>query len=216
MKIRTDKNCIVCDSLYSCPKKTGNKQYSISSKIWDGRKYCSPKCASFVNSKLSADVRRGVRLSDTQKQKISIGNIGKHSKKRTPEQKERISKAHIGQKAWNKGKKFPERSGENHFRWIEDREKLSKYNDDNRDRRSSAYRYWRKQVHLRDKFVCKLKDKKCSGRLEVHHIIGYKENPQLRYEVNNGITLCHAHHPRMKAEEKRLIPTFQELVSVSK
>ena len=34
--------------------------------------------------------------------------------------------------------------------------------------------------------------------------------------INNGITLCHAHHPRVRAEEKRLISKFQKLVSVSK
>ena len=33
---------------------------------------------------------------------------------------------------------------------------------------------------------------------------------------NNGITLCFAHHPRKRAEEKRLSPYFMELVSVSK
>ena len=40
--------------------------------------------------------------------------------------------------------------------------------------------------------------------------------PKLRYEINNGITLYHAHHLRKRAEEKRLAPIFQELVSVSK
>lgn len=50
----------------------------------------------------------------------------------------------------------------------------------------------------------------------VHHILGFKEHPELRYDINNGITLCHFHHPRKKEEEKRLIPTFMELVSVSK
>jgi len=36
------------------------------------------------------------------------------------------------------------------------------------------------------------------------------------FTIKNGITLCHAHHPRKRAEEKRLEPLFKELVSVSK
>ena len=55
----------------------------------------------------------------------------------------------------------------------------------------------------------------CNGRIEAHHILPWRNFVELRYDVNNGITLCLAHHPRARAEEKRLIPTFQELVSVS-
>ena len=39
---------------------------------------------------------------------------------------------------------------------------------------------------------------------------------KLRYEINNGITLCHAHHPRGRAKGKQLTPYFQELVLASK
>lgn len=54
------------------------------------------------------------------------------------------------------------------------------------------------------------------GRLEVHPILGFTKFPELRYDINNGITLCHFHHPRVREEEKRLSPYFMELVSVSK
>ena len=37
-------------------------------------------------------------------------------------------------------------------------------------------------------------------------------SPKLRYEVNNGITLCHFHHPRKINDEMNLAPIFQELV----
>lgn len=105
--------------------------------------------------------------------------------------------------------------GSNHHLWIQDRSKLQRYNDEAKDRRSSAYRDWRMQVWRRDGFKCKIANTDCNGRIEAHHILGYKEYPELRYQLNNGITLCHAHHPRKRAEEKRLVPTFKELVSVS-
>lgn len=35
---------------------------------------------------------------------------------------------------------------------------------------------------------------------------------ETRYEINNGITLCHFHHPRKREKEKELSPFFQELI----
>lgn len=102
--------------------------------------------------------------------------------------------------------------GENHPLWIADRTKLAK----KQERGDSAYREWRMQVWLRDGFRCRISDSDCVDGLEVHHILGWSLYPELRYHINNGITLCRAHHPRKRAEEKRLIPVFQGLVSLSK
>lgn len=84
------------------------------------------------------------------------------------------------------------------------------------DRRDSMYNEWRRQVWIRDNFKCKIANQDCEGRIEAHHILGWSEHVELRYEVNNGITLCHAHHPRVRTEEKRLQSEFQALVSASK
>ena len=61
--------------------------------------------------------------------------------------------------------------------------------------------------------MCKINNQDCKGNLEIHHILGYMEHPELRYEVNNGISLCQFHHPRKRSEEKRLSPYFQKLVA---
>ena len=102
--------------------------------------------------------------------------------------------------------------GEKNYRWIIDRSKLIK----RQERNDSAYYDWRLNVWIRDNFKCKINNCDCSGKIIAHHILGWALYPELRYEINNGITLCQAHHPRKRAEEKRLIPNFQELVSVSK
>lgn len=118
------------------------------------------------------------------------------------------------QKGYWAGKKRPEISGENNYQWIEDRTLIKKYID-SAERNSQAVRRWRSKVWKRDNYKCRIADNNCNGKIEAHHILSWRDFVELRYDVNNGITLCHAHHPRARAEEKRLIPTFQELVSVS-
>ena len=102
-------------------------------------------------------------------------------------------------------------SGEKSFRWIQDRDTIKKDNL----RNDYAYQEWRMKIWMRDGFKCRIVNNDCYGRIEAHHILGWSSHPELRYQINNGITLCHAHHPRKRAEEKRLIPEFMELVSGS-
>lgn len=113
---------------------------------------------------------------------------------------------------WNKNKKMPMLSGKNHYSWISDRTKIKKQEE----RNNPNDKHWKYSVYKRDNFRCRLLDNSCCGRLEAHHIKGWTNYPELRYKTNNGITLCHAHHPRKRAEEKRLESLFNELVSVSK
>lgn len=137
---------------------------------------------------------------------------------RRPEVRAKISKARKGLStpalrksaianivAYNKA-----HSGSNHYAWIKDRTKLKK----KQIRNDSAYGYWRRMVWLRDNFKCKIGDSDCKGRIEAHHILSWTNYPKLRYEINNGITLCHYHHPRKRTEENRLSPYFQELLTI--
>lgn len=102
--------------------------------------------------------------------------------------------------------------GEKTNRWIKDRSKLSQ----KQIRNDYAYQEWRKLVWTRDGFTCQLKDDNCSGKIISHHILPWRDYPEERYDVKNGITLCHYHHPRKRVDEKRLEPIFMELVSASK
>ena len=107
-----------------------------------------------------------------------------------------------------------QRVGEKHPRWIADRTKVvknnrSKYEYEN----DGAYRVWMIQVKNRDHWKCKIADKNCNGRLEAHHILNWIDFPELRYEINNGITLCHAHHPRGRAKEQKMVSVLQKLLA---
>lgn len=102
--------------------------------------------------------------------------------------------------------------GEKTNRWIKDRSKLSK----KQIRNDYAYQEWRKLVFVRDRFICQLKDEDCTKKIISHHILPWRDYPEKRYEVNNGITLCHYHHPLRRVDEKRLESILLDIVSVSK
>lgn len=137
-------------------------------------------------------------------QSHSFGNKFRSGKKHSIASRKKIGESGIGKhKPWL-GKK-----GIDHPSWIEDRSKLKKT-----DRRNDmAYQEWRKNVWFRDRFKCKISNNECNGRIEAHHIFTWSEHPELRYEINNGITLCHAHHPRKKSEVERMICHFQNLIN---
>ena len=100
--------------------------------------------------------------------------------------------------------------GKESHRWIEDRTKLKV---DEKKHLDTKYKYWMLSVKKRDNWKCKINNSDCSGRLESHHILSWKDFPELRYEINNGITLCISHHPRSRAKEKELSPYFKDLIS---
>ena len=81
------------------------------------------------------------------------------------------------------------------------------------DRRINImYLNWSRDVKDRDNWKCKIADSNCRGHLESHHILNWKDYPELRYDVNNGITLCVGHHPRGRKREEQLSPYFQDLI----
>lgn len=66
---------------------------------------------------------------------------------------------------------------------------------DRHDRNSSRYKHWRMSVFERDGYVCQ----GCGTKknLQAHHIITWedsKDNTDLRYATENGITLCRSCH----------------------
>jgi len=154
--------------------------------------------------KLSEETRRKIGLANAISMKGNKHMLGKHWKVKDTSK--------MGHSAWNKGKKIPQMTGDKHPKWIFDRSLIKRQTE----RNNPEYKQWRLNVWLKDNFRCRINNKDCSGKIIAHHILSWSQFPELRYNINNGITLCHAHHPRRRAEEKRLIPFFQGLVSVSK
>lgn len=58
----------------------------------------------------------------------------------------------------------------------------------------SIYKNWRNQVFERDLYACQFCQDNRGKNLEAHHISGWKDFPDQRYEVSNGVTLCKICH----------------------
>lgn len=79
-------------------------------------------------------------------------------------------------------------SGNNHWNW---RGGINDANDS--IRKSWEYKDWRALVYERDSFTCK----RCGAsnvELNAHHVLNFSSNEDLRFDINNGITLCKKCH----------------------
>jgi hypothetical protein len=81
----------------------------------------------------------------------------------------------------------------------------------NRDFNDPEYIKWRKQVFRRDGYKCRMPNC-CGKKLEAHHIDRWVDNPLLRYEVANGITLCKQHHKLVTGRELEFKPFLLNLL----
>lgn len=85
-----------------------------------------------------------------------------------------------------------------------------------RDWDDPQYKAWRKAVRKRDHYSCQMPGCNARRRLQVHHIASWAHNPDLRYEVNNGITLCRQHHDQVNGSEPLYAPMFHRIIAENK
>ncbi len=100
-------------------------------------------------------------------------------------EKQRLS--HIGKKQSKEliAKRIHKGEKSAHWKgWITPINKQIRWSDD--------FLTWRQSVFMRDKWLCR----KCwkGKRLHAHHIKNFSQYPELRFSVDNWITLCKDHH----------------------
>ena len=95
-----------------------------------------------------------------------------------------------GQASWNKGKKYPQIQGTSHHNWRGgvSRGYIQGYY-------SAEYKWWRNEVFERDKYTCTWCGQ-VGGTLNADHIKPFAFYPELRYDTNNGRTLCISCHKK--------------------
>jgi predicted HNH restriction endonuclease len=112
--------------------------------------------------------KKGRKISDATRLRMR-----KPHKRFSEEAKERMSESRKGDKHWNwKGgitKDYRHRTGD------------------------KKYRDWRTSVFIRDRFTCQ-NCKKVGTYIVAHHIKPWSQYKELRYTVDNGITLCEDCH----------------------
>lgn len=180
-----------------------------------GRGFCSKICSANLKLIEQEDGTVSIVLRERSTghnygQQISIA---KKDKPAHPNSISAATKARLGSKLSEEQKKqiSLRMSGSNHPNWKRDRTKLKKSEKKHLD---AQYKAWSIGVKDRDLWICKLSSNDCSGRLEAHHIYNWIDFPEKRYRLENGITLCHAHHPRGRKNEERFIEVFESILDL--
>lgn len=117
--------------------------------------------------------RKGAKLTDEHKRKISISHVGKKMPPFTTEHRRKLSLSKMGSNSpfWRGG--------------------VSK--EHKRIRETLEYRLWRESVFTRDKWTC-VWCGQVGGKLNADHIKPFAYYPELRFAIDNGRTLCEPCH----------------------
>ena len=159
-----------------------------------------------------------LKSSESRKGKPNVNAIGI---KRTEKQRKRISDAHIGQVAWNKGTigisngrpkgmshteetkrkisqatKAHYKAGGKPWNYVTGKSKT-----DRRKYGTMVFNDWRMAVYERDRFICQMCSEK-GKRLNCHHIKAFVSYPDLRFDIDNGVTLCEDCHMELHGLKK--------------
>jgi len=88
-----------------------------------------------------------------------------------------------------------------------------------RDWDDPQYKEWRQKIYRRDKYSCRMPScgrKGFKNRIQAHHIKRWADFPELRFDPNNGITLCRRCHDMISKMEQAYESLFLDILSNSK
>jgi len=161
--------------------------------------------------KKMSEAHKGKIISEETKKKLSLLNSGKNNpnwgKPRSKESRKKISEANLGKKISlktrikisnsNKGKKSRFWKGG-----------ITPLNE--KIRRGIEYRLWREAIFARDNWTCQKYGIK-GGRLHSHHVQNFAKYPELRFAIDNGITLSKKAHEEFHKKYGRKNNTKEQL-----
>jgi len=173
--------------LYRC--KICNKEWKDYPSRKNTKKYCSKKCLGINRIESCRNRSFGNKWGTLRK--IDNNYREKMSKIMKGKIRPKISATKIGFKNPN---------------WKGGITPINK-----RIRRSSKFFHWRNMIFKRDDYTCQ-KCRKRGGELHPHHIKQFAYYPELRFDLNNGITLCKSCHLKTSTWgfKKHALPTKQQ------
>jgi len=162
-----------------------------------------------VYKKGQVSFNKGRKFSEEYKKKLSDAQKkawgeGKYTKKRNEKIRKSMSKLYVDGKLKIGGKKLSEHpnwKGGVSFIYHTERQILMS---------QSIYKIWRELVFQRDNFTCQnpnceFCENKIGKKLNAHHIKSWKEFPELRFKLDNGITYCEKFHQNIKRDDVVLL-----------
>jgi hypothetical protein len=173
------KNCIKCNKIFS-----RNKKYSISQ--WNTASFCSRSCSAIT-------CLTGRKLSEEHKTRVSLANKGK----RNTFTKEHIENIKKGVTQAIRVNAKIRMTGSSNPNW-----KNGATSEARRIRSTSEYREWRNKVFSRDNYMCIhcglkfIKGVTGTIKFNADHIKPFATYKELRFDINNGRTLCHPCHTK--------------------
>lgn len=75
-----------------------------------------------------------------------------------------------------------------------------------------VYAEWRKRVLSRDDYKCQMPNCSKKRSLQVHHIKKWSSASMLRFDIDNGITLCYGCHKEVTRNEHFYERLFTDIV----
>ena len=155
--------------------------------------------------------RGGWKFSKEAKNNISKAHKGINTwmigVKRSEETKKKMSKSHKGRKhteEWNK-KVGDSHRGEKSVNW-----KGGVTPENKKIRNSIDFKLWRIAVFARDNWTCQKTGIK-GGKLHPHHIQNFSQHPELRFAIDNGITLSEKSHKEFHKIYGKKNNTYEQL-----
>lgn len=127
---------------------------------------------SGVTKKKMSDIRMGIKLTEEHKQHLKDNHKGMTGLHHSLQTKIKLREQRLGDKCYN---------------WKGGTKTIL-----DKIRKSMFYRKWRDEVLKRDNYQCN----NCMNpnRLQAHHLKAFAYFPELRFDIDNGITLCYYCH----------------------